>query len=135
MVAFWAKNLQAGTFEGLTSHPNITPTILNAMNLDQPADATITGSVVGSMPDERVVYAYHGKGDLSATTAQVATQRLFYFWDGTVEYYVDDETETQDVYDSTNKDLQSLWDCLRSEAEDMATHQNTSAVPVWPSDL
>ncbi len=134
-VAFWAKNLSPATWSGHTSHPDIVPTIMDAIGVSIPSGADVTGQVIGTSHEARVGYAYHGRGEDSAVSAELGTSRLFYFWDGHLEFYVDDPMEVADLYSPTDETVQALWECLKPQAEGMESYMPTSSTPVWPSDL
>lgn len=112
MAAFWHPTITPGTWEGPTTHTDITPTILHAAGLAAPEETT--GIVVGHGGFNRPTYAMvnPGSGPLMAVT--YAGRRLHFRWNGWRAYFDidDDPRERKDLYDSQDPHVLELWDLL-----------------------
>jgi len=113
-LAFWAKNLQPAEITTPTAHVDVLPTVFSAMDLGAPERAS-SGSIVGNSGEERVRFSYSGRHDLSIVGVDYSGERLIYHWNGAREYYVDDETESTDLFTEDSEGAAALWELLEPE--------------------
>ncbi|MEN0065387.1 MAG: sulfatase-like hydrolase/transferase [Myxococcota bacterium] len=106
---FWARNIVPARFSGPTAAIDIAPTVLDVF--DQPIPDEITGHVVGTAPEDRVIF---GEALARRGGVQMAVRnglKIHYRWTGVVEVFdrTVDPDEQNDIGDPTDPDQWSLW--------------------------
>jgi len=116
---FWASNLEAGVWDGPTTHEDLAPTIMAAMGYAPGPD--MTGARIGddAEPEERFALSY--AAGLVRQSLDIGGKRLLYSWTGELEYYdfEADPTEANDLFTVGDPDIQAHWDRLLPEVERM----------------
>jgi len=115
---FWAEGLRPGTVTTPTTHTDLLPTLLNALQL--PAAERTTGAVIGDSDPERPVFAMALDGEAPSQSVESGTSRLLYHWpSGEVELYAldTDPGELTDRADVDPDEVLRLWTLLEPEVE------------------
>ncbi len=125
-AAFWARDIEPLRWTGPTTHQDIAPTILTA--LDVPL-GDHTGRVLGHARFDRVRVAFNylrGSG-IPMISAIQGDRKLMYWWDGTKRFYdlSTDVDEEDDLYDPSDPAVLALWD----ELQPIVEHTDE----VWPA--
>jgi arylsulfatase A-like enzyme len=131
-AAFWARDIEPLRWTGPTTHQDIAPTILQA--LDVPL-GDHTGRVLGrARPDRvRVAFDYTNHSDPYISAIR-NDKKLMYWWDGTKRFFdisVDPE-ERDDLYDASDPDVQALWEELQPLVEHKEDVWGLTASDVGP---
>lgn len=130
--AFWAKNLAPLQVEEPYHHPDLAPTLLNALGVDIPD--SIMGTIIGQAPKDRVrISSAVDATGLPIHAVERNGLRLLYNWDGNSELY-DYKTDPSELNDITraNKDnVQCLWDFLKPELA--SVDQSLAGPPIDPN--
>ena len=117
-AAFWAKDIEPLRWTGPTTHQDIAPTILKALEVP-PGDHT--GRILGHARDDRVriAFNYFSGSSIPTISAIRGDHKLMYWWDGTKRFYDlgADPDEQNDIYDSSDPDLVALWEELQPIVE------------------
>ena len=117
-AAFWAKDIARRRWTGPTTHEDLAPTILKA--LDVPL-GDHTGIVVGHAPEDRVrvSFNYLVGYSIPLISAVQEDRKLMYAWDGTKRFYDlgRDSDEQVDLYDPSDPDVVRLWETLQPIVE------------------
>jgi arylsulfatase A-like enzyme len=117
-AAFWAKDITRRRWTGPTTHQDLAPTILKA--LDVPLGLH-TGIVVGHAPEDRVrvSFDYLVGYSIPLISAVQEDRKLMYGWDGTKRFYdlALDPDEEVDLYDPSDPDVVRLWETLQPIVE------------------
>lgn len=123
-AAFWAKNLTAGAWTGVTLHQDLTETLYTAYGItpDSPTD----GTIVGTAPADRVARAmnYWGGGSPVQLSVVRNDRQLVYDWYGGKAYFRldSDPAGLDDVYDPADPELVSLWGPMDAWISVVETH-------------
>jgi len=115
---FWAEGLQPGEVMTPTTHTDLLPTILDALQL--PAAARTTGAVIGTAAAERPIFAMALEGAAPSQAVEDGPSRLLYHWSsGEVELYSldGDPGELTDRVDVDPDEVLRLWTLLEPEVE------------------
>ncbi len=124
-AAFWAKDIEPLRWTGPTTHQDIAPTILRA--LDVPL-GDHSGRVLGHARYDRVRvgFNYLQGYSIPLISAIQGDKKLMYWWDGTRRFYdlAADPDEQFDLYDPTDPAVVALWD----ELQPIVEHTDE----VWP---
>jgi arylsulfatase A-like enzyme len=117
-AAFWAKDIVRGRWTGPTTHEDLAPTILKA--LDVPLGRH-SGIVVGHASEDRVrvSFDYLVGYSIPLISAVQEDRKLMYAWDGTKHLYDlrSDVDEEVDLYDPSDPDVVRLWETLQPIVE------------------
>ena len=117
-AAFWAKDIERRRWTGPTTHQDLAPTILAA--LDVPLGVH-TGIVVGHAPEDRirVSFNYLVGYSIPLISAVQEDRKLMYAWDGAKRFYdlALDPDEQVDLYDPSDPDVVRLWETLQPIVE------------------
>lgn len=114
---FWARGLEPGVWPGKTTHADLVPTLLDALQLDMPPE--VTGTVVGLRPADAPVFGLlprDGNGVYHA--AMHDDLRLVYHWntgDKALYRTTNDPGELTDTYDPEDPAVIELWRWLEPE--------------------
>ena len=134
MAAFVAPGLETGRVESRTSHIDILPTILDAMEVVVTSEST--GAVVGQADPARPVYSNHYNEYGTAQAVESLNTRLIVSWgDGGVGYaglynLATDPGERRNLYGKSQERAQSLFDLLGEQSAAMA-EINGETAPTW----
>jgi arylsulfatase A-like enzyme len=124
-AAFWAQDIEPLRWTGPTTHQDIAPTILRA--LDVPL-GDHTGTVLGHARHDRVRIGFNYlRGYVNPTISAVQGDRkLMYWWDGRKRFYdlATDPDEENDLYDASDPAVIALWE----ELQPIVEHTDE----VWP---
>ncbi len=114
VVAFQAPGLTPLRWEGPTTHADIWPTVLDALQI--PAPGSWTGVPAGRRSDESPRFALRHKGAESEILQSVERcgLKLLYSWSGQKELYDlrQDPLEQEDLYDPGDPEVIALWELL-----------------------
>jgi membrane-anchored protein YejM (alkaline phosphatase superfamily) len=117
-AAFWAQDIEPLRWTGPTTHQDIAPTILNA--LDVPL-GDHTGRVLGHARYDRVRVAFNYlRGyNVPLISAIQGDKKLMYWWNGTKRFYdlSTDPDEQNDLYDSSDPRVVALWEVIQPIVE------------------
>ena len=133
-AVFWAKNIVPARWAEPTHAIDLVPTILDI--LDQPIPSEVTGSVVGTRPDEpRFGFAVARLGPISSVVD--GPYKLVFDWDEPAPVLYDrsiDPEETTDRWgDDPTLDAR-MWGLLQPQIE--ATHAiDPDLELIWPAGL
>jgi arylsulfatase A-like enzyme len=129
---FWSPGLAAATWEGRTTHIDLAPTILDALQVPIPPE--MTGQVVGTRPADSPLFALLDRQSGGVyQTITVGDRRMLYGWatpDKLLFHLDADPVEQDDVYDPSDPDVIALWALLEPEME--RTAAALDKVPVDP---
>jgi arylsulfatase A-like enzyme len=123
-AAFWAQDIERLWWTGPTTHQDIVPTILNA--LDVPL-GDHTGRVLGHARHDRVHVGFnYFSWSQPVISAIQGDKKLLYWWNGTKRFYdlTADPLEESDIYDPSDPDVIALWEELQPIVEHTAE--------IWP---
>ena len=117
-AAFWAKDIAERRWTGPTTHEDLAPTILKALDVSL---GRHTGIVVGHAPEDRVrvSFDYLVGYSIPLISAVQEDRKLMYAWDGTKHFYDlrGDLDEEVDLYDPSDPDVVRLWETLQPIVE------------------
>ena len=113
LLAFWHPALTPRPVSSPTTHVDLLPTVLRALDVALPADLSGVPAGLAQRDRTRTALRY----DRSSFPKQLVDQegwRLFYTWDGTVELYdlAEDPAEQRDVAAHSDEEADQLWDSL-----------------------
>jgi arylsulfatase A-like enzyme len=115
IAGFWAERLDPVVWEAPTTHADLAPTVLAALQREPPS--AWTGLPVGTAPVGRPRYAAVLSAEAGATrqSVELEGQRLIYSWDGQLERYDlrADPAEHADLYQPGDATTQALWALLQ----------------------
>jgi arylsulfatase A-like enzyme len=113
VAAFWAKNIQSLEWMEPTIHQDLTPTILEALNVPL---RDHTGMTLGHAPADRVLVTFNAVYDwgVPSIAAIQNDHKLMYWWSGAKRYFdvATDPAEQANLYDAKDPQLLALWDAL-----------------------
>jgi arylsulfatase A-like enzyme len=117
-AAFWAKDIEPLRWTGPTTHQDLAPTILRA--LDVPL-GDHTGTVLGHARHDRVRVGFNylrGNG-VPIVSAVQSDKKLMYWWDGRKRFYdlAVDPDEENDLYNPSDSTVIALWEKLQPIVE------------------
>jgi len=113
IAGFWHQDLASISWEGLTTHADIAPTMLGALGLNSPE--FLTGDTIGLASESRPVFTVrevHGSCPLQGVEQE--DLRLLYNWDGGKRLYdmKNDPLEADNIYDANSGEVKDLWALL-----------------------
>ena len=132
MASFWARNIVPGVWADRTSHMDVLPTLLHALEL--PIPKNVEGVPAGWAVD-RVNIALLGSGSgVFTSTATRGNKRLYYRWNGEKSLYdvEADPEEAVNLYDPKDPDVIDLWGFLAPEVVRASKAYGVSAVDIGP---
>jgi arylsulfatase A-like enzyme len=115
-VAFWAKDLLPANWDGLTSHHDLVPTILDQLEIKIPGH--ITGISAGGQTPDTVIFSHLMTGTNLYISASTENHKLIYGWhDGSKQLYdtTSDHDEQNNIYDTALEVTKHLWQALDEE--------------------
>jgi arylsulfatase A-like enzyme len=129
---FWSPNLIAGEWSGSSSHIDLVPTILDALELAQPKG--LEGQILGSGAKGTPVALSLRDADSIQLSITDGNKRMHYALSGEKELYdlSTDPTEQVNIYDPSNPTVTELWDVLRSTVDEVADSYDVTAVDPAP---
>jgi len=117
-AAFLGPGVPRRDWKEPTTHTDIAPTILTALGVAVPS--VYSGAIVGTETADRPLWANTVPKHYPITQSVAQNnQVLIYSWDGQKKFYdwSTDPFEQQNLYDSNNEAVQSLWAHLLPEIE------------------
>jgi arylsulfatase A-like enzyme len=124
-AAFWAQDIEPLHWTGPTTHQDIVPTVLEALEVPL---GEHSGRVVGQARHDRVRVGFNfsGASGIPIISAVQGDDKLMYWWDGTKRFYdlAVDPDEEDDIYDASDPRVIALWD----ELQPIVEHTDD----VWP---
>lgn len=118
MAAFWAQDLHAVAIDSSTTHIDLLPTMLGA--LDVPVESDLDGLIVGHAPPDRVRHAMLYLDYLPMGLAVISERRqLLYDFDGSRSFHrlQEDPLALEDDYHPEDPAVQALWRPMRQRVE------------------
>ena len=117
VVAFVAEGVAPAVWEGPTSHQDLWPTLLQALEIPQPE--SFTGLPLGERSDDSPRFALRHSGDPNFQFVERDGVKLLYWWDGRKALFRldDDPDESQNVYSQIDPNVAALWELLMPEVE------------------
>ncbi|MEQ1508319.1 MAG: sulfatase-like hydrolase/transferase, partial [Myxococcota bacterium] len=135
-AAFWATNLEPGSFTEPTIHQDITETLFEAYGI-VPLLPT-TGLLIGTAPPDRALRAMNYKSFADGPHLSIVKndrQLLYDWWGGKDLYRLDtDPGALVDVYDPTDPDVIDLWTDMNAWIDDVRATWTHLEEPTyaWP---
>jgi arylsulfatase A-like enzyme len=117
-AAFLGPGVQAQGWNAPTTHTDIAPSILHALDLEIPE--AFTGKIIGTQGASRPLFAATAPKNFPVTqSVSQGDKVLLYHWDGVKAFYdwSNDPFESDNQYDSEDPQVQSLWKLLIPEIE------------------
>ena len=117
IAIYSAPGLTPGVWTGPTTHADVWPTALEALDIARPS--AWTGLPVGQRADDTARFAsWHGM-ETPRQMVERGDSKLLYWWDGRKALYRlgEDSEETVDVYDPKDPEVVALWELLMPRVE------------------
>lgn len=128
IAIFWAVNLVPGSSTRPSTHADLGPTLLEAM--DFPVPEEMTGRVLGTEPAEPVFSVLTPAKNTPSSAIEWKGYKLIYWWNGRAELYhrETDPTESNNVFERKPKVAERLWEILEpvvAQQAALTTHTTT----------
>ncbi len=121
LAFFWARDIVPDAWSGLTTHPDLTATLLALEGIDPPPE--VGGLPIGTAPEDRPWLGWTAARLGPVQAVALDGFKLLYRWTtGEKELYdlAADPMETVDLYTPDHPAVAPLWDRLLPEVEAMA---------------
>ena len=133
IAALSGPGIQPGSWTYPTTHTDLAPTILTALNLTPPAEWT--GAPIGLHDHTRALFAATAPKEAAVQQSILLDEhRLLYRWDGDKALYnvTDDPFETINLYKSDPDRVANLWEELQVEVNRLVALFPDKSPPIDP---
>jgi len=112
IAAFWAKGVEPLVWQGMTSHEDLLPTVLGALDVSAPE--SVEGRAAGTGRSCRFAGSFDQVLDRNQQSVEDGGWRLVYTWTGGLELYelASDPTEQVNLYAPGHPETARLWPLL-----------------------